>query len=111
MIKKLSYVILTKVLYLKSHPAPNIRVAAVWCIINWTWITCDDDEDGKCWDRKKSLFGKDFADIPATALAERVNRLRALGVEQQLRVMEKDSSRDVRDRVRTALDQMTALES
>ncbi|KAI7878465.1 ARM repeat-containing protein [Lichtheimia hyalospora FSU 10163] len=73
-----------------SHSAPNIRVAAVWCIINWTWITCDDDED---------------------ALAERVNRLRALGVEQQLRVMEKDSSRDVRDRVRTALDQMTALES
>ena len=45
------------------------------------------------------------------ALVERINRLQALGVEQKLQAMEKDSSRDVRDRVRTALDQLTSIDT
>ncbi|KAI8877562.1 ARM repeat-containing protein [Backusella circina FSU 941] len=29
-----------------EHNDPNVRVAAVWCIINWTWSNSDDvDED------------------------------------------------------------------
>ena len=45
------------------------------------------------------------------ALVERINRLRALGVEHKLQAMEKDPSRDVRDRVRTALDQLTSIDT
>ncbi|KAI9321639.1 hypothetical protein BX666DRAFT_1006713 [Dichotomocladium elegans] len=71
-----------------SHPSPNIRVAATWCIINWTWITCEKDEE---------------------ALAERVRHLRVLGVEEKLQAMVKDSSLDVCERAKTALDQMTSL--
>ncbi|KAI8145266.1 hypothetical protein BJV82DRAFT_52973 [Fennellomyces sp. T-0311] len=82
--------IVNSIIHHLSHEAPKIRVAAVWCIINWTWINSDDDED---------------------ALVERINRLRALGVERKLQAMEKDPSRDVRDRVRTALDQLTSIDT
>ncbi|KAF7723882.1 hypothetical protein EC973_001554 [Apophysomyces ossiformis] len=73
--------------HLSSTCAP-IRVAACWCIINWTWANSENDED---------------------ALANRVQHLRVLGVEDKLHLMEKDSNRDVRDRVRTALDQFAAF--
>lgn len=35
--------------------------------------------------------------------------LKDLGVEEKLRVMENDPERDVRDRARTALSQLTSL--
>ncbi|KAI7848792.1 armadillo-type protein [Circinella umbellata] len=82
--------IVNSVIHHLSHESPKIRVAAIWCIINWTWINSDHDED---------------------ALVERINRLQALGVEQKLQAMEKDPSRDVRDRVRTALDQLTSIDT
>ncbi|KAG0166739.1 hypothetical protein DFQ28_008636 [Apophysomyces sp. BC1034] len=73
--------------HLSSTYAP-IRVAACWCIINWTWANSENDEE---------------------ALANRIRHLRGIGVEDKLHLMEKDSSRDVRDRVRTALDQFAAV--
>lgn len=83
-------------------------MAAVWCIINWTWVADGEDEDGRlksglCTEVAEALILSYFI-----ALIERINRLKALGVEQKLKAMERDPSRDVRDRVRTALDQLTS---
>lgn len=34
-----------------------------------------------------------------------------MGIEEKLQALEKDPSRDVRDRVRTALDQISSIDS
>ncbi|KAI8074812.1 armadillo-type protein [Gongronella butleri] len=80
--------IVNSVVHLLSHESDSIRLAAAWCVINWTWADADGSD--------------------ATA-ASRVQRLRELGVEQKLRTMEKDASLDVRHRVGTALDQFKSV--
>lgn len=69
-----------------SHEKASIRRSTAWCIINLTWSDSDDKVLPEC-------FGI----------------LKDLGVEEKLRVMENDPERDVRDRARTALSQLTSL--
>ncbi|KAJ3060635.1 Armadillo repeat-containing protein 8, partial [Quaeritorhiza haematococci] len=71
--------ILRNVVKYLSHPKSAIRIASTWCIINLTWT---DDVN----------------------FAERVGRLREMGVETALREMVEDPDIDVKDRVRTALN-------
>jgi hypothetical protein len=47
--------------------------------------------------------------LTCTVLPECFGILKDLGVEEKLRVMENDPERDVRDRARTALSQLTSL--
>ncbi|KAH8551203.1 armadillo-type protein [Umbelopsis sp. PMI_123] len=69
-----------------SHEKSSIRSSTAWCIINLTWA---DNED--------------------KVLPECFGILKDLGVEEKLRIMEEDPERDVRDRARTALSQLTSL--
>jgi hypothetical protein len=54
-------------------------------MINWTWANAEENQED---------------------LLSRCRRLRDLGIEDKLKLMEKDSSRDVRDRASTALNQL-----
>jgi hypothetical protein len=47
--------------------------------------------------------------IYSIVLPECFGILKDLGVEEKLRIMEEDPERDVRDRARTALSQLTSL--
>ncbi|CAO3658525.1 unnamed protein product [Umbelopsis ramanniana] len=69
-----------------SHEKASIRSSTAWCIINLTWSDSEDKVLPEC-------FGI----------------LKDLGVEDKLKVMESDPERDVRDRARTALSQLTTL--
>ncbi|CAO3662461.1 unnamed protein product [Umbelopsis vinacea] len=69
-----------------SHEKASVRRSTAWCIINLTWSDSEDKVLPEC-------FGI----------------LKDLGVEEKLRVMENDPERDVRDRARTALSQLTSL--
>ncbi|KAL1916017.1 uncharacterized protein VTP21DRAFT_6021 [Calcarisporiella thermophila] len=68
-----------------NHERPQLRVTAVWCVINLTW-----QED------------KQNAELLAGA-QERTRRLRQLGFLDRLKTMVTDPDQDVRDRVKTAL--------
>ncbi|KAG0263302.1 hypothetical protein DFQ27_001823 [Actinomortierella ambigua] len=72
------------VLSLMSHTHSEVRIATVWVVINLTW---PDDK-------------------PRTFVGERVNILRQMGFEKQLRSMSNDHTLDVRDRVKTALSHL-----
>lgn len=77
--------IVNSVIHHLTHEDPNVRVTAAWCMINWTWANSDENQED---------------------LKARCDRLRELGIEDKLKFMEKDSSRDVRDRASTALNQL-----
>lgn len=62
-----------------GHPKGIVRVAAIWCVINLTWVD-DQGSEG------------------------RVARLRDLGFEAQLQEMMDDVDLDVKDRVKTAIE-------
>nr|KAJ3421767.1 Armadillo repeat-containing protein 8 [Polyrhizophydium stewartii] len=64
-----------------DHENPQIRVAAIWCVINLTWM---DDPGAR----------------------ERVIALSALGIEEKLRRLVNDDNLDVKDRAATALSNM-----
>jgi hypothetical protein len=66
----------------------QVREAAVWAIINLTWSRDGDAEE----------------------TAVRVQQLRLLGVEEELRRLEQDECIAVKERASTALDQLRALE-
>lgn len=70
-----------------SNRWAEVRLGAVWTLINLTWL--DDDSRGQ--ERRA-----------------RVAALQSLGFQQKLQEMADDSSLDVRERVRTALAQMEA---
>ncbi|CAO3640626.1 unnamed protein product [Cunninghamella blakesleeana] len=80
--------IINSVIHHLTHENPSIRLAAAWCIINWTWG--DDD----C----------------QNAVVTRVRKLKELGAEQKLQAMDKDPNLDVRHRVKTALDQFNVAD-
>ncbi|CAO3654505.1 unnamed protein product [Mucor hiemalis] len=77
--------IVNSVIHHLTHEDANVRVTAAWCMINWTWANSDENQDD---------------------LKARCDRLRDLGIEDKLKLMEKDTSRDVRDRASTALNQL-----
>eukprot|EP01135_Chromosphaera_perkinsii_P005385 Nk52_evm66s343 gene=Nk52_evmTU66s343 len=72
--------ILDSIIQAMDNENAAARVAALWCIINLTW---NDD----------------------TGYELRIERLKELGVEMKLKLMIDDSDLDVKDRVKTALDQ------
>lgn len=63
-----------------NHSDANVRVGAVWCVINLAW----SEEPGA---------------------ADRIQTLRTLGFESRLKSIMEDPELDVRDRVKTALEQ------
>lgn len=72
-------------------------------MINWTWANSDENQEGKILLISFMSFVLIFSFIDLKA---RCDRLRELGIEDKLKFMEKDSSRDVRDRASTALNQL-----
>ncbi|KAL7309095.1 hypothetical protein PS15m_011217 [Mucor circinelloides] len=77
--------IVNSVIHHLGHEDPLVRVAAAWCMINWTWANSEENSED---------------------LIKRCQRLRELGIEEKLKVMESDTSRDVRDRANSALEQL-----
>ncbi|KAK7534047.1 armadillo repeat domain-containing protein [Phyllosticta citribraziliensis] len=71
-----------------GHPDRRIRVACVWLVNNLTWI-------------------EDQSDTPAAK--QRALELRAIGVEERVRLCLSDAELDVRERAKTAVDQMNKL--
>ncbi|KAL3702075.1 hypothetical protein R1sor_020097 [Riccia sorocarpa] len=71
--------------YLQDMSNPQLRVGALWCVINLTFPGCP-------------------------GLAGRISRLRNAGVEAQLHTMAEDPCLDVKDRAKTALEQFAAGE-
>ncbi|XP_004345485.1 hypothetical protein CAOG_05895 [Capsaspora owczarzaki ATCC 30864] len=78
--------IMTSLVEALSHADPGVRVAAVWCVINLAWAE-------------------------ETGASDRVARLRELHVDRLLLAMSEDYDLDVRDRVKTALEQFAHFES
>ncbi|KAI8047176.1 armadillo-type protein [Gilbertella persicaria] len=39
--------IVNSVIHHLSHENPSVRLAATWCIINWTWANAEEDQEGK----------------------------------------------------------------
>ncbi|KAG1113002.1 hypothetical protein G6F42_014585 [Rhizopus arrhizus] len=77
--------IVNSVIHHLGHEDPLVRVAAAWCMINWTWANSEENSED---------------------LIKRCQRLRELGIEEKLKIMESDTSRDVRDRANSALEQL-----
>ncbi|BFI24728.1 armadillo repeat-containing protein 8 [Marchantia polymorpha subsp. ruderalis] len=71
--------------YLQDMSNPQIRVVALWCVINLT-----------------------FPNSPG--VSSRISRLRDGGIEAQLQSMVDDPCLDVKDRAKTALEQFSAVE-
>lgn len=72
--------------FLQPGTPSQLQLAALWCVINLTWT---DD----------------------TGSAERIGRLRRLGVERKLQALQRAGlAPDVRDRVQTALENFSALD-
>eukprot|EP00210_Caulerpa_lentillifera_P009500 g9060.t1 len=77
---------------LRDERSQDVRAAAVWCVINLTWM-----EQGQ------SNSTQDDARIRAMTLRE-------LGVEAELKQMQSDESLNIRERVKTALGFFQRLE-
>ncbi|KAG6547666.1 hypothetical protein Mapa_011115 [Marchantia paleacea] len=71
--------------YLQDMSNPQLRVVALWCVINLT-----------------------FPNSPG--VSSRISRLRDGGIEAQLQSMVDDPCLDVKDRAKTALEQFSAVE-
>lgn len=39
--------IVNSVIHHLGHEDPLVRVAAAWCMINWTWADSEDSSEGK----------------------------------------------------------------
>lgn len=68
--------------HMRSSASAEVRLPTVWCVINLTWPE------------------------PGQDVASRTRRLKELGFEEALRALANDASLDVRERVKTALDQL-----
>jgi len=75
---------------LRERQCSELRVAAIWVIINLTWQEESSDNEDGSWPLVKS----------------RIDRLRQLGFEAQLESMKEDTSLNVKDRVMGALKSM-----
>lgn len=80
--------LLTHILPLFQHPDRRMRVACVWLINNLTWM--DDSSD-------------------AANARQRAMDLRALGIEERVRLLMQDQDLDTRERAKTAAEQMGKL--
>ncbi|CAO3687311.1 unnamed protein product [Rhizopus stolonifer] len=79
--------IVKNVVSLLGHDDAGVRTAATWALVNWTWKDAEDSKEN---------------------LLNRCNCLIELGVKDKLEVLiEEDSCRDVRDRAKTALTQLS----
>lgn len=76
------------VLPLLSHPRRDVRLPCAWFINNLTWV-------------------EDTADEPASR--ERAQSLRQLGFEEGARLLGRDVDLDIRERAKTAIEQMNKL--
>jgi hypothetical protein len=76
------------VLPLLSHPRRDVRLPCAWFINNLTWV-------------------EDHGDEPASR--ERAQSLRQLGFEEGARLLGRDTDLDIRERAKTAVEQMGKL--
>lgn len=77
---------------------PQIRVAAVWCLINLTW---PDDSGIDDW---KFIFLLKSSHFCFLGASQRIDELCRRGFGEKLHTMIHDSCLDVRDRVKTAIE-------
>ncbi|CAG8494011.1 15221_t:CDS:10 [Acaulospora morrowiae] len=77
--------ILSQIKNYMSHKNPDIRVIAVWCLINLAWTEDKHNSPG------------------------RVRELRQLGFEEMVKSMTNDEDLDVREKVKTALSQFSQV--
>lgn len=80
--------LLRSLISLFDHSNRNVRCCCAWVVINLTWV---DDQS-------------DFLNCKARAM-----ELKRLGVNQKLEALEQDAELDVRERVKTAMTQITTL--
>ena len=80
--------LLRSLVLLFDHTNRNVRSCCAWVVINLTWV---DDQS-------------DFLNCKARAI-----ELKRLGVNQKLEALEQDPELDVRERVKTAMHQITTL--
>ncbi|PSN68439.1 ARM repeat-containing protein [Corynespora cassiicola Philippines] len=80
--------LMTHVLPLLSHPRREVRLPCAWFINNLVWV-------------------EEAADEPATR--ERAQQLRDLGFEEGARLLGRDMDLDIRERAKTAIEQMGKL--
>ena len=73
-------------------------------MINWTWANAEENQEGKMNTIHINYIFHSWHTL--LDLLNRCTRLRDLGIEEKLKIMEKDLSRDVRDRASTALNQL-----
>ncbi|KAH7117995.1 armadillo-type protein [Dendryphion nanum] len=76
------------VLPLLSHPRRDVRLPCAWFINNLTWVEDSNDD---------------------LAARERAQMLRQLGFEEGARLLGRDVDLDIRERAKTAVEQMTKL--
>ncbi|KAF2840359.1 ARM repeat-containing protein [Patellaria atrata CBS 101060] len=80
--------LLTSLIPLYSHSSPRIRVACVWLVCNLTWIDDDDDRP---------------------SARDRAQELKQLGVIDAVKSCVDDQELDVRERAKTAVEQVNKL--
>jgi hypothetical protein len=80
--------IVNSIIHHLGNENAKVRVAATWCLINWTWANSEDETED---------------------LLARCRRLKELGVDEKLEELKEDPDRDVRDRAASALDQLNEL--
>jgi len=80
--------LMTHILPLLTHPRRDVRLPCAWLINNLVWV-------------------EDATDEPATR--DRAQRLRVLGFEDGARLLGRDIDLDIRERAKTAIEQMTKL--
>ncbi|PVH99642.1 ARM repeat-containing protein [Periconia macrospinosa] len=80
--------LMTHILPLLSHPHREVRSCCAWLIQNLIWIDDHTDEPGT---------------------RERASILRTLGFEEGAKLLSKDADLDVRERGKTAVEQMSKL--
>lgn len=80
--------IMTHVLPLLSHPRRDVRLPCAWLLCNLVWVEDHHDEQNT---------------------RDRALQLRHLGFDDAARLLARDIDLDVRERAKTALEQMTKL--
>ncbi|KAK9459580.1 armadillo-type protein [Lipomyces oligophaga] len=107
--------VLKRVIELMSHERDEVRLACLWVIVNITWA--EDPLTMLLRDNEESSGGASgdvgmasFCDNPANGVySQRALILQRLGVEEQLMKLRNDRVVNLREKAKTAIDQLHSL--